>query len=55
MKFTNQNSGNEFGMLDECIKATMNRGEISVDDAESLTFFLEIVKEALCNRAIINS
>lgn len=55
MKFTNQNSGSEFGKLNQCIEATMSNGEISVDDAESLTFFLELVKEALFNRALINS
>jgi hypothetical protein len=55
MKFTNQNSGSEFGLLTQCIKTTANHGEISSDDAESLTFFLELVKEALVNRAIVNA
>ncbi len=55
MRFTNQNTGSEFGLLTQCIQTTANHGEISTDDAESLTFFLELVKEALVNRAIVNA
>ena len=55
MKFTDKNSGIEFGKLTHCIQATVNHGDLSEDDAESLTFFLELVQEALLNRALVNS
>ena len=55
MRFTEENSGNEFGQLSQCIKSTMNRGEISADDAETLSFFLDIVKETLVSQNMANS
>ena len=55
MRFTEKNSTPEFVMLNDCIEATVNRGELSQDDGESLTFFLELVREALTNRSRINS
>lgn len=55
MKFTDKNTGIEFGKLDHCIQATVSHGELSEDDGESLAFFLELVKEALLSRALINS
>lgn len=55
MIFTNQNSGSEFGLLNKCIMTTANHGEISDDDAESLAFFLELIKDALMKRSIANS
>jgi hypothetical protein len=55
MKVTDQNSLIEFGMLNKCISSTKNRGEITDDDAETLTFFLELVKESLIARGMANS
>jgi len=55
MRFTDKNSSTEFVMLNNCIEATVSRGELSQDDGESLTFFLELVKEALTSRSLINS
>ena len=55
MRFTDKNTGLEFGLLNRCIEATVNNGDITPDDGESLTFFLELVKEALVSRAKMNS
>ncbi len=55
MPFSKQNSSNEFTKLNYCIDTTQKHGEISDDDAETLTFFLELVKEALVTRTITNS
>lgn len=55
MKFTQQNSTSEFGMLNQCIKSTMNRGEISSDEAETLSFFLELIQETLVSNSMVNS
>ena len=55
MRFTNQNSGTEFSQLTQCIQATASHGEITTDDAESLTFFLELIQEALVSRNMANS
>jgi len=55
MRFTDKNSILEFGMIDECIRSTNNRGEITDDDAETLTFFLQLVKEALLTHGRVNS
>jgi len=50
MRFSHQNTGYEFNALNKCIATSQMIGEISVDDAETLTFFLELVKEALMTR-----
>ncbi|MCK4613514.1 MAG: hypothetical protein KAU14_01825 [Thermoplasmata archaeon] len=55
MKFTEQNSVYEFSKLMQCIETTKRHGEISLDDAETLTFFLELVKKALTSRSISNA
>lgn len=55
MRFTEQNSIYEFGKLNQCIQATKRNGEITADDAETLTFFLELVKEALVARSMANA
>ena len=55
MRFTDKNSTYEFGKLNSCIQSTQKYGDISADDAESLTFFLELVKEALVSRGMANS
>lgn len=55
MAFSNSNSNNEFTKLNHCIDTTQKHGEISDDDAETLTFFLELVKEALVSRTMTNS
>jgi hypothetical protein len=55
MRFTEENSINEFGKLNDCILTTQRYGDITTDDAESLTFFLELVKEALLARSIMNA
>lgn len=55
MRFTENNSVNEFGKLDHCIMSSREHGEISADDAERLKFFLELVKDALLTRAIGNA
>ena len=39
--------GREFGLLEQCVNTTADHREISEDDRESLTFFLELVREAL--------
>ena len=55
MRFTEKNSSHEFGILNHCIQATQRQGVISADDAESLSFFLELVQEALMSRSMANS
>lgn len=55
MEFTQQNSFHEFNKLNECIEFTKENRKISEDEAETLTFFLEIVKEALMARVTGNS
>ena len=35
MRFTDQNSGLEFGKLNHCIQATVDLGDLSEDDGES--------------------
>lgn len=55
MRFTDKNSNLEFGKLNHCIEATKRFGEISPDDAESLTFFLELVKETLISGSLANA
>lgn len=55
MRFTEKNSIYEFGKLNHCIQATRKYGEITEDDAESLAFFLELVKEALVSRSMANA
>ena len=45
--FTMENSNFEFYKLNQCIETSRNFGEISVDDAETLVFFLELVRESL--------
>ena len=55
MRFTEENSMNEFGKLTECIRTTQRHGVISTDDAETLTFFLDLVKEALMARSQQNA
>ncbi len=55
MIFSKENSISEFNKLNHCIDASKRFGEISVDDAETLIFFLEIVKEALIARRVINA
>ncbi|MBT3582625.1 hypothetical protein HN924_02240 [Candidatus Woesearchaeota archaeon] len=46
--------GREFGLLEQCVNTTADNREISEDDRESLTFFLELVKEALIARRKID-
>lgn len=45
--FSNKNSHFEFSKLNQCIETSREFGEISVDDAETLVFFLELVRESL--------
>ena len=55
MRFSQHNSRFEFSTLNKCIETSQKIGESSVDDAETLTFFLEIVKEALTSRGLANA
>ncbi len=55
MRFTQQNSFHEFNRLNECIEFTKENQKISEDEAETLAFFLDLVKEALITRATANS
>jgi len=53
--FSKENSNMEFTKLNQCIETSMKIGEISVDDAETLVFFLELVKETLTTRRYTNA
>jgi hypothetical protein len=53
--FSKENSNMEFKKLNKCIETSMKIGEISVDDAETLVFFLELVKETLTTRRYSNA
>ena len=55
MRFTEQDSAFDLSKLNQCIESTKNHGEISEDDAETLTFFLELVKEMIVEKVMINS
>ena len=55
MRFSQHNSRLEFTTLNKCIETSQKIGEISIDDAETLTFFLELVKEALTSRGLANA
>ena len=55
MRITENESAFEFSKLNQCIESTKNHGEISEDDAETLTFFLELVKEMIVEKVMINS
>lgn len=55
MRFSQHNSRFEFNTLSKCIETSQRIGEISVDDAETLSFFLDLVKEALTSRGLINA
>ena len=53
--FSKENSNVEFNKLNHCIESSKNFGVISVDDAETLVFFLELVKETLTTRRFTNA
>ena len=53
--FSKENSNFEFSKLNQCVEASRKFGEISVDDAETLTFFLELVKETLTAGRYLNA
>ena len=55
MKFTDKNSMFEFSKLNKCIESTKKHGEITADDAETLSFFLDIVKDSLMMNTMSNS
>ena len=55
MSFSITNSNFEFSKLNHCIEISRNLGKISVDDAETLVFFLELVREALTNKRYANA
>ena len=55
MSFSITNTRFEFSRLNMCIDISRKVGEISVDDAETLVFFLELVKEALTNERYANA
>ena len=55
MRFTESNSINEFGKLNHCILSSREHGDISADDADTLKFFLDLVKETLVTRTIGNA
>ena len=52
--FSKENSNIEFNKLNQCIESSKNIGVISVDDAETLVFFLELVRETLTTRRFTN-
>ena len=53
--FSKENSNVEFNKLNQCIESSKNIGVISVDDAETLVFFLELVRETLTTRRFTNA
>ena len=55
MSFSITNTQFEFSRLNHCIEISRKIGEISVDDAETLVFFLELVREALTNKRCPNA
>jgi len=55
MAISKDDSTSEFSKLNHCIETSKRFGEISIDDAETLTFFLELVKEALVVRRLVNA
>ena len=55
MAFSLTNSHFEFSRLNHCIEISRKIGEISVDDAETLVFFIELVREALTSKRSSNA
>ena len=53
--FTKENSNFEFSKLNQCIETSRKFGELSVDDAETLVFFLELVRETLTTQRYQNA
>ncbi len=53
--FSKENSNVEFNKLNQCIETSKNFGVLSVDDAETLVFFLELVRETLTTRRFTNA
>ena len=55
MAFSITNTHFEFSRLNHCIEISRKIGEISFDDAETLVFFLLLVREALTSKRSSNA